>query len=309
MRSQNSIIKGIEKVKRRPYNQRAHPLKLTDRLDIWKPIFTSLLFFFVFLISSVTVNSQTIAIIDPVKNDESKGLSASLSKILSKQSKVIDSSLANVVFQTKDFENPFNLSVEESKNLAAGIGSNYLILIRADNQRRSSFSRNEYYESSLVLYLISSRTGKLVSWIFKKFEEDSPKKSKRLLEESLNALVVSVFSKIQEYENSLLSKPFIVEGDYFGDVMLPLPYKRIKPKYTMLAALYDIEATVDIEIEVNEKGEISEAEIVRWAGYGLDESVIETVKAMKWRPGERDGKAFPMKILLRYNFKNIETEE
>jgi hypothetical protein len=50
-------------------------------------------------------------------------------------------------------------------------------------------------------------------------------------------------------------------------------------------------------------------QIVRWAGYGLDEAVTETVRRMNWRPATRGGKALPIRVLLRYNFKKIEKEE
>jgi hypothetical protein len=49
--------------------------------------------------------------------------------------------------------------------------------------------------------------------------------------------------------------------------------------------------------------------ITRWAGYGLDESVIKTINEMQWRAASREGKALPIRVLLRYNFKKIEKED
>ena len=89
----------------------------------------------------------------------------------------------------------------------------------------------------------------------------------------------------------------------------PLPYKRIKPPYTRTAYLYSVEATVDVEIDVDETGKISRAEIVRWAGFGLDESVRETIRRMNWKAADRNGKSLPMRVLLRYNFKKIEPDD
>ena len=40
----------------------------------------------------------------------------------------------------------------------------------------------------------------------------------------------------------------------------------------------------------------------------LDESVDKTVRAMNWRPAERNGKSLPMRFLVRYNFKKIDKE-
>ncbi len=93
------------------------------------------------------------------------------------------------------------------------------------------------------------------------------------------------------------------------DFRPPLPYKRIRPEYTKIANLYSVEATIDIEIDVDETGKVARAEIVRWAGFGLDESVTETVRKMNWRPAERNGKTLPVRVLLRYNFKKIAPDE
>ena len=92
------------------------------------------------------------------------------------------------------------------------------------------------------------------------------------------------------------------------DFRPPVPYKRLKPEYTSLAFLYDARATVDILIDLDEKGNIMRTEITRWAGFGLDESVERAVRQMNWRPAERNGKPLPMRFLVRYNFKKIEKE-
>ena len=81
------------------------------------------------------------------------------------------------------------------------------------------------------------------------------------------------------------------------------------PPYTALANLYRVTATVDIEVDFDESGVVSHTEIVRWAGFGLDEAVAETVRKMNWRPALKNGKAIPIRVLLRYNFKKIEKEE
>ena len=89
----------------------------------------------------------------------------------------------------------------------------------------------------------------------------------------------------------------------------PLPYRRIKPPYTRTAYQYSIAATVDVEVDVDETGGIARTEIVRWAGFGLDEAVEKTIRQMNWKPADRNGKPLPMRVLLRYNFKKVEPDE
>ena len=83
----------------------------------------------------------------------------------------------------------------------------------------------------------------------------------------------------------------------------PRPYRRLKPAYPEAAALAEVEATVDVLVDVDEKGEVARAEVARWAGYGLDQSVLDTVKQLHFFPAMRDGVAVPMRVLLRYNFR------
>ena len=87
-----------------------------------------------------------------------------------------------------------------------------------------------------------------------------------------------------------------------SDTRAPRPYRRIKPPYPESAAQAEVEATVDVLVDVDARGEISHLEIARWAGYGLDQSVLDTLKQMHFFPAKRDEVAIPMRVLLRYNF-------
>jgi TonB family protein len=83
----------------------------------------------------------------------------------------------------------------------------------------------------------------------------------------------------------------------------PRPFRRLKPPYPEAAAHAQLEAVVDVIVDLDEKGEVRRTEIARWAGYGLDEAVMDTVKQLHFFPAMRDGRAIPMRVLLRYNFR------
>jgi TonB family protein len=83
----------------------------------------------------------------------------------------------------------------------------------------------------------------------------------------------------------------------------PQPFRRLRPAYTETAERAEAEATVDASVEIGAAGEVRNVEIVRWAGFGLDESVTGTVRRLHFRPAMRDGVAFPVRVLLRYNFR------
>jgi protein TonB len=84
---------------------------------------------------------------------------------------------------------------------------------------------------------------------------------------------------------------------------LPRPFKRLRPEYPASAARAEAEGTVDVLVDVGADGQVGGVHVVRWAGFGLDEAAVATVKQLHFFPAMRDGTAIPMRVLLRYNFR------
>lgn len=260
-------------------------------------------------------SGQRIAVLAP--ENDSSNFTQDLSDQLAGKFKVLDTSLALSAFRSAAQNTPFNMTTEMSRNIGQRIGCDLIILTRTSNQRRTSLSRGDYFEASAAVFMISARTGHLVLWRLQKFENGKQAAARSSLESSAaelaneiaatipdiirNDLKIGFFTPIEEMplENSQEAKAF----------KSPVPYKRIKPLYTADANLFAVTATVDLQLDLDEKGNILRTEIVRWAGYGLDEAVIDAVRKMNWRPAERNGKPLPLRVLLRYNFKKIEKDE
>jgi TonB family protein len=83
----------------------------------------------------------------------------------------------------------------------------------------------------------------------------------------------------------------------------PVFYQRLKPEYTEQADLAGVVATVELEAVFRDDGTVGEIEVVKWAGFGLDESAIATVKKLRFKPAERGEKTLTIKGLVRYNFR------
>jgi TonB family protein len=83
----------------------------------------------------------------------------------------------------------------------------------------------------------------------------------------------------------------------------PRPFRRLQPQYPDTAARLGVAATIDVLAEIDARGEVADVEVVRWGGYGLDESVLATVRQLHFFPAQRDGAPVPMRVLLRYNFR------
>lgn len=278
-------------------------------------------FYFLFLTCgcfalNFPVNAQTIAILTPDKAEKSIGFADKLESQLSDKLRILDGSLSEAAYLSVSPATPFNLASEESKRIGTAIGCDLFILIRAETLRRSSFQKAEYYESYAAVYLVSSRTGRLVFWKLHQFEAAKPERAQKMLEDSIGLLAVEIAENVRSAIKREFAEPNLVAMEEVPDenspaaknFRAPIPYRRIKPEYTTRASLYDITATVDMVIDLDEKGTILRTEIARWAGFGLDESVEKTVRDMNWRPAERNGKSLPMRFLVRYNFKKVEKE-
>jgi hypothetical protein len=274
------------------------------------------IFGFILLLHTVS-SAQRIAVIAPIKSQLTDRYSTELAKGFATRLKVLDDALSESGFRSMKLESPFNLSLSESKQLAAVIGADFMLILRTGVQRRLSFSKPDYFEAFAVSYLVSGRTGRLVDWKLNSFEADTAEKAEQRLLESVDGSADEIAkTAIAAKDRELAEKPKAVieevpAGDSPGarNFRPPVPYRRIKPEYTRTAFLYDARATVDIEVDIASDGNIMRTEIVRWAGYGLDGSVERAVRAMNWRPAERGGKPLPMRVLLRYNFTKVEEPE
>jgi hypothetical protein len=274
--------------------------------------------FYIFLFGlhvllAVASDAQTIAFLTPDKAAASREFAGSLGERLGEKFKVLDDSLAESAYLSVAPDTPFNLTTDQSKRIGAAIGCDAFILIRSATQRRSAFQRAEYYEAYAFIYSVSARTGQLIYWKLQKFEAPKPDDATKQLSASIASLADEIAPKLKAALKRELSEAALPMYDEVPDeaaagkdFKAPIPYRRMKPEYTTQAALFDIKATVDAFVYLDEKGTVVAIEPVRWAGFGLDESVERNIRAMNWRPATRGSKPMAMKFLVRYNFKKIE---
>lgn len=289
--------------------------RLIDHFGYFPNLASLLLCVFALNFSS-SVAAQKVAVLTPDKADASQAFAEKLESSLTEKLTVFDEPLSEAAYLSVTPATPFNLTIQESKRIGAAIGCDFFVLVRSATQRRSAFQRAEYYESYAAIYVVGSRTGRLVFWKLPQFEASNPEKATELLDGAVPALAVEITANVrtaikQEITESgvqLMAEVPEENSPATKNFRAPVPYRRTKPDYTVKASLYDVRATVDLIVDLDATGSILRTEIVRWAGYGLDESVVKTVREMNWRPAERNGKPLPMRFLVRYNFKKIDKE-
>lgn len=232
---------------------------------------------------------------------------------------VIDRDQTRAAALGAGFEGSLNLTIQQARDLGAAMGCDFYFIGEAQTLRRSPSTKPLYYESYATVFLVSARTGRLIFWERPTVQRDSPAESEKALLAILSSgetrqRYILAIHRAQEDEraervNAVESSPQIIEvmsgedSDTNQEVRAPRPYRRLKPPYPQTAGAAEVEATVDVLVDIDARGEVGRLEIARWAGYGLDQSVIDTVRQMHFFPAMREGVAIPMRVLLRYNFR------
>lgn len=232
---------------------------------------------------------------------------------------VADPDLSRAAAHGIGYSGSLNMTVTEARDLGVALASNFYLLGDAQTLRRSSSDRPVYFESYCKLFVVSSRTGRLIHWVHEREKSDSAETAERQLLQSLSTdqiffkIKIAIrravedefhLSTIEPESNSAVElAPDNEEAAEQTGLRLPRPFVRYRPEYTDAAASAEVEATIDLLVDIKSDGEVDQIQIARWAGFGLEESAVATVRKLHFFPAQRDGKAIPLRVLLRYNFR------
>lgn len=251
---------------------------------------------------------QRITILTPESSELNASVAEKLEDALIGSFRMLDRGAAESAFRSLKVEAPFNLTSVQARQIGEILGCGHFIVLKASTSRRTSSSRPSYFEAWAAVYLVNSRTGLLELWKLESKQGESSAEAEHELLLSTGSIALSIMERVRtaKIENGSV---YVVYDPDNRSMRPAMPYRQIRPEYTQTAYLYGIAATVDAEVNVDVNGEVTRIDITRWAGFGLDESVITAIRQMNWRPGERNGKPLPMRVLLRYNFTKIEKEQ
>jgi TonB family protein len=227
----------------------------------------------------------------------------------------VDEELVKLAARGVGYENSLNLSVSEARDLGRGIGCDYYILGKVLVTRRAVTQDQYYFEAVAGLFVVESMTGALRLFIFERVKSENEGEAYRELLSSVAGLWNRIKSSIipahtgREAEAGKIDLTATIPTEVFaGDlsgqgIEPPVFFQRLKPLYTEEADLAGIIATVEVEALFGADGKIGKAEVVRWAGFGLDESAIATIKQLHYKPAQRNGNNVTIRGLVRYNFR------
>jgi TonB family protein len=217
------------------------------------------------------------------------------------------------------YNGSLNLSLSEARNLGEVLGCDFFVLGDSQTLRRSPSTQSSYFDSYASMFLVSARTGRLVSWERPNFQAPTSAEAEKLLlaelsEAPLRSRFARSIRRAQESEReeratTVDQQTPIIETAPDDDksveaegLRLPRPYRRLVPVYPDSAARAEAEGMVDVLVNLDATGEVIRVEVARWAGFGLDESTVATVRQLHFFPAQRNGVSIPIRVLLRYNF-------
>ena len=233
---------------------------------------------------------------------------------------ILDRDQVRAAARGAGYAGSINLSLNEARDLGAALGCDFFILGDAQTLRRSPSTGSVYFESYASIFVVSGRTGRLLLWERPSFQGVTPALAEQALLSELSgfesrqhiALSVRRAQEDERGERELTTDqhvPIIEEAPdddksaAAEGLRLPRPYRRLVPAYPESAAHAEAEATVDVLVDLDSTGEVTRVEIARWAGFGLDQTTVDTVRRLHFFPAMRNGAAIPIRVLLRYNFR------
>ena len=87
-------------------------------------------------------------------------------------------------------------------------------------------------------------------------------------------------------------------------VTTPVVVKEVKPQYTEEAKKAHISGNVLLDVVVTAEGSVGDVKVARSLDptFGLDEQAVKAGKEWKFKPGTKDGKPVPVRVMIELNF-------
>lgn len=233
---------------------------------------------------------------------------------------IVDPDQVRAAARGTGYAGSLNMSLTEARNLGAVIGCDFFVLGDAQTIRRSPSNESSYFDSYASMFLVSSRTGRLVGWERRNFQAPIPTEAEKSLLLELSSPGIRFWvdrsirraqedereeraRRIEQQTPAIETAPDDDGSAEAVGLQMPRAYRRLVPPYPRSAANAEAEATVDVLVDIDAVGEVTRVQVARWAGFGLDEATVETVRQLHFFPAMRKGVAIPLRVLLRYNFR------
>jgi len=275
-----------------------------------------MLFLLASAFSSISAQAMQVAILNMVGDEKGEftQLLRTEARRNSPEISLIDEDQTAVALRGAGYSGSLNLSRDEARALGLSLGCDLFVIGKVLLARRIDSADKFYFESFAAMFLIDTRSGRLLKFLFADSKADQEKEARAQLIASLNAhwqVFKEVIKdanvsaqKVSESSQSLTSQEEVIDLDHApSGLAAPVFYQRLKPPYNDQAKLAAITATVELDVVFQADGRVGKVEIVRWAGFGLDESAVATVRQLRFKPAELNGRKVSVRARVQYNFR------
>lgn len=248
-------------------------------------------------------------------------IEAALTDGLSRDARVglIDEALVRPALVGIGYDGSINMSKDEARRVAAAIGCDFFIVGKTEALTRSTRENESHEEAYAGVMIVGAKTGSLAAFDFVSAKGDTR-------DAALNGLAKTLSARVSGYVNQLAQLNATKEQERIstraeGDERIeempdegsrravgfapPEFLSRVKPEYTSEAEQANITAAVEAMVVFRLNGEVGRIEIMRWAGFGLEESAERAIRQLKFKPATREGKPVSVRALIRYNFRRV----
>jgi TonB family protein len=233
---------------------------------------------------------------------------------------LVDQSIVQSALKGIGYDGSINMSGDEARKLGSAIGCDFFITGKLQTFTRSDRVAEEHEEALIGVMIVDGRTGALSV-----FDFITEKATTR--EAAVAALIRTLATRAGGYVDRMsrfqLARGQVIpsgsartaadpieeipdEGSPLAEGFAPPEFlNRVKPEYTDAAERADITAIVEANAVFRANGEVGEIQIVRWAGFGLDESAQRAIRQLKFKAATREGKPVSVRAAVRYNFRRL----
>jgi TonB family protein len=249
-----------------------------------------------------------------------KTLAAELGK--SEYLAIVEGSIMKSAVSGIGYDGSINMSKDEARRLGSAIGCDFFIIGKAEVVTRSEAANQSHQEALAAVMIVDGRAGALAVFDQVTAKAGSSVEAWNLISQFLAERAPGYVERIRQFhaarqvvrssaENrSTLHAGRVedlpAEGSSQAAGFKPPEFiNRVKPEYTVEAERADISATVEAKVVLRANGEIGEIEILRWAGFGLDDAAVRAIHQLKFKPATRDGQPVGVRAIIRYNFRRV----
>ena len=91
-----------------------------------------------------------------------------------------------------------------------------------------------------------------------------------------------------------------------GQVSAPVVLKQQQPEYSAAARALGVEGTALLRVVIDANGRVSEAKILRPAGFGLDDEASKAVSQWEFKPARKDDQPVRVQAQVEINFRLLD---